>query len=163
MASDFDDVVVSNPPSDGAGGFDVAIHLHAPGPSALSPLTFTTGLPGLPFKVDVATTGGVDLSLGYDFELAFHYDANGKGSIGLDQDPRFSDITPGAPDQVLQVALGASLTSDFAATATIGFVQGTLRPLRGQANQLIGSFGMGRLDDLSSAVLTGQADMHSWN
>ena len=57
-------------------------------------------------------------------------------------------------------SLGATLTSDFAATATIGFVQGTLRPLGGQANQLTGVFGMGRLDDLSSAVLTGQADMH---
>jgi RTX calcium-binding nonapeptide repeat (4 copies) len=161
-----DDVVVTNPRSDGVGGFDVAIHLHTPATKALSPLAFNTGLSGLPFRVDVATTGGVDLTFGYDYELAFHYDANNGGSIGLDPGARFSDITPGAPNQALVIALGASLTSDFAATGTIGFVQGTLKPvpgqvnaLTGQANTLAATFSMDRLDDLSSTVLTGQADV----
>jgi hypothetical protein len=165
-----DVVVTRNAGAYGASGFDVAVHLHAAA-LALPSLAFNTGLSGLPFKVDVATAGSLGATFGYDYELAFHYDSSGSGSIALDDGAKLSDISPGtttmprAPDHLLVVTLGANLTSDFSATATIGFIRGTLTPVPGQVNPLTGranslgaTFSMDRLDDFSTALLTGQAD-----
>ena len=150
-----DDVIVSRPAAFGASGFDVSVHLHEDATLVTSAVVFNTGLSGLPFKVDAATTGSVNVKLGFDYALSFHYDAT-QLAVAFDPNAQISGAIPHA----LEVSVNAALSQDFSATATIGFVQGTLRPLAGQANTFSGTFTMDGLTNLQSAVLTGQAHMN---
>ena len=73
MAFSASDILISAPGGTLGSNFSVDLHLQGTVAGPNTPLTFDTGLPGLPLKIE--TDGSIGISVNYDFELAFSYDA----------------------------------------------------------------------------------------
>ncbi len=88
---------------------EIEVHLHKDVSAPAGSLNVNLGLKSLP--VTVATTGGVQVGVGFDYELAFKFD----GTFSIDTGPKL------ASGHQLDLIADATLTSGFKADATLGF------------------------------------------
>jgi len=143
------DILISAPGGTLSSNFSVDMHLHGTVASPDTPLAFDTGLPGLPLKIE--TDGTIGIAVAYDFELAFSYDAV-THSVTLDDTKRLSGT-----DSQIAFAVSADLQG-FSATATMGFVQGSLSALPGQTNSLSLAVGLNNLNSIPAAEVSAMAE-----
>lgn len=143
------DILINAPGGTLSSNFSVDMHLQGSVAGPSTPLTFSTGLPGLPLKIE--TDGSIGISVNYDFELAFSYDATSH-SISLDDTKRL-----GATDNQMAFAVSVGLQG-FSATATMGFVQGTLSALPGETNSLTLAVGLNNLNSVPDVKVSGTAE-----
>jgi hypothetical protein len=156
-----DDVLVTHPANLGAGGFEVEVRLQAAAVASSATVNFDTGLPGLPFKV--TANGTLQVTAGFDYELAFTYNA-ASGQTALDDTKLLTGMP--APDgshpldanHPLAVFVTASFPNGFSAKANVGFLQGSITPLAGQANALNLTVLVDAPSTSPSAKLAGAAD-----
>jgi hypothetical protein len=133
----------------GGGSFSVEARLHAQPVSATIPLTFSTGLPGLPLQFQ--QQGNITLGVGFDYELAFQYDPNNTQQPVSLNTAYLSDF--GAtqnPHHQLAVSVSASLPNDFNATATLGFLYGSASPVPNEANAFTGALYLDNATDATN-------------
>jgi hypothetical protein len=164
-----DDVIVTHPAALGANGVEIEIRLQRDLVTATTPLTFSTGLPSLPFSV--STTGSVAVRVGFDYELAVQYNSD-LTQTTFDTSALLDHFGGGPanlanPHHEMAVTVDATLPGGFSATAKIGFLQGTLQDIGNpsssdpaQHTEFRGTFGLDGMDNLSSASLDGRADVN---
>lgn len=145
---DASDVIVTAPGGVLNGNFSVQMTLQGTVAGPTTPLTFATGLPGLPLKID--TDGALTTNVHFSYQLAFNYNASTQQAT-LDD----SQHLPGIGHQIeLGITVGLQ---NFSATATLGFVQGALTPLAGQANALSLTADLDGLSTTPALIVTGSA------
>ncbi len=91
---------------------EIEVHLHKDVSAPAGSLNVNLGLKSLP--VTIATTGGVQVGVGFDYELAFKVD---HGTFSIDTGPKL----PSPSGHQLDLIADATLTSGFKADATLGF------------------------------------------
>ena len=135
-----DDVLVTHPSGFGSSGFEVDMRLQAAAPAASTTINFDTGLPALPLKL--MTSGTVDVSVGFAYELAFTYNSDNQ-QVAIDSSKKLDGLT--APDgnhaiidplHPLAIFISAGLHEGFSARATLGFAEGTVTGIADQPNAL---------------------------
>ncbi len=122
VAGAFGSLVVGGPggvqvtPASGNIGdtVEIAVRLHKDVSAPTGNLNVNLGLKSLP--VTVATTGGVQVGVGFDYELAFKYD---HGTFSVDTGVKLPS------GHQLDLTADATLTSSFSAKATLGFFTAT--------------------------------------
>ncbi|HVA47067.1 MAG TPA: choice-of-anchor tandem repeat GloVer-containing protein [Pirellulales bacterium] len=154
-STDLTDVVI-DPGTFGSGGFEVTMWLHVAQTLVNSSGNFNTGLPGLPLQV--SANGGIQVTAGFDFELAFGYNATTSTTFLDSASP--TGTLPAGPGKghEMAVTVDASLPAGFNATATLGFVQGSLTPIAAMPTSLVAGIVADHLDATPTVALTLQAD-----
>ncbi|HEX4412580.1 MAG TPA: hypothetical protein VH107_03060, partial [Lacipirellulaceae bacterium] len=156
------DVVVTRTGSLGSEGFTVEMRLGGTFVPSSTNIGFNTGIPGLPLKV--ATTGTIDVSVGYAFELAFTFNSN-TSTVALDSSKTLNGLA--APDgshpivdalNPLAIFITAGLHEGFSARATLGFVDGTAAAIGDQPNGLYLTAMVNNLSGTPTFKLDGGAD-----
>jgi hypothetical protein len=148
---DLSDIVVTAPGGVLNDDFTVQMRLQGTVAAPSSPLALDLGLPGLPFSV--VSGGTLNVSVQFQYELAFSFDA-GPNTVALLHDR----LLPGTDDQ-LALAVTAAL-ANFEATARMGFVQGDLTTIPGQANGLSLNVGLSGLNAIPQVDVAGTADLN---
>jgi hypothetical protein len=157
--------------STGVGADDVLINQTAPGQFELearlflpvaqtgASTQFSLGLPGLPFELN--STGSLVTSVGLAYELAFRFNTDGV-VFSLDSDktlagfvPPVSGYTTSNLDHPLAFFVSVAPSSDFSASARLGFIQGGISPVPGSPNGLTV---MMALDNIASGNPTVEVD-----
>ena len=120
---------------------------------------FSLGLPGLPFEL--SSTGSLVTSVGVAYELAFRFNTDGI-VFSLDSDktlsgfvPPMSGYTTSNLDHPLAFFVSVAPSSDFSASARLGFIQGGISPVPGSPNGLTV---MMALDNIASGNPTVEVD-----
>ncbi len=157
-----DGVIVTRPNGPASETFAVQMRLQRAATPAGGSFSFNTGLPSLPLSV--ATSGTIDVSVGFAFELAFTYNSTNQ-QVTLDSNKNLSGLA--APDgnhpivdplHPLAIFVSASPSAGFSASATLGFVKGTATPIAGQANALNLTVMANNLTGAPTIKLDGVAD-----
>ena len=150
-----DQVSVRHPANLGTGGVAIEMQIHLT-PTVAS-ATFDTGLPSLPFKV--TAKGAVTVAVGIDYELAFQYNAT-THQPGLNTSALLNHFEPADSAHEMAVTVTATIP-DFNATATIGFMEGSLTPTAGKPPSAFhGTFTLDNLTNPQTPNLDGQADVY---
>ena len=156
-----DDVLITRPGGLGSEGFAVQMRLQAAETTSL-PIDYNTGLPSLPLSI--TANGSIDVSVGFAFELAFTYNSNNL-QVALDTTKTLSGLTePDAnhpivdPQNPLAIFVSAVVPGNFNASATVGFVKGTMSTLAGQPNALYLTALVNNLTGTPTLKLDGVAD-----
>jgi hypothetical protein len=124
------------------------------------PINFDLGLPGIPLAGP--TTGGVNLSVGFDYDLAVTFDPT-TNAITFDTAQQTNHLSQSTlQNNAMVLDVNATLPSSFTAQVTLGFLQGTIKDNPQGPTNLTASIGLNDLDgnNLSSvqaAAPTGSA------
>ena len=94
-------------------------------------LAFHTGVPSLP--IQITSMGGINLTVGFDFELAIDYTSP---TITIDASKTVDDFSPTLSANQLVFSVAATLSSNASLTADLGLLTGTLVPTPSQPNML---------------------------
>ncbi len=100
--------------------FEVDMRLHQALATSSTPFNLSLGLPALPFQVK--TSGGVNVQIGFDYELAFTYTASSSTPFAVDTSKLLLS-GPGAGHE-MSLNVVAGLAPGFNATVIVGFIQG---------------------------------------
>jgi hypothetical protein len=149
------DVLVTFDPTLGPEGMVIEMTL-SQAATLSTPVDFSTALPGLPIKV--RTTGGVNVSGGYQVELAFQWNDNQQALSLLNK------ALPNSTHALVLTA-NAGLSTGFSAEADVGFLHGTLTPAKDTQGNLLPNnlgltFGIDSLTSPSAPSLQGSADIN---
>jgi N-acetylneuraminic acid mutarotase len=147
--TDAADILITHPSNLGSGGVEIDMRLHAGQILFGGSLDFATGLSGLP--IELTANAGIHVTAGFDFELAFTYNAN-TSAVGLDP----AKTLPSGHE--LAVSVDASLPTIFSATGTVGFIRGQLTPVPGETNALTATVYADSLDSTPALDLVMTAD-----
>jgi hypothetical protein len=109
---------------------EMRLHLNATLGSA-SDLTFNLGLPALPFKI--MSTGGLQVTVGFDYELAVNYSEYASPPISMPV-KNVDDFSPSLTAHQMVISLSAGFAPATSLTAELGFLEGQLVPT-GSASQ----------------------------
>ena len=158
-ASTPNDIHVTNWATNGAS-FDVEMRLHENVVAGNgSNLTFNLGLPSLPFAI--TSTGGVTVSVGFDYELAADFNSS-PNSLSLDWTKKITDnntqnLPAGLSAHTLVFSVQAGLTPGASLSANVGFLQGSLTA--NGTNSLNAQINVDSLQ-ASAVTLTGGANVN---
>jgi Ca2+-binding RTX toxin-like protein len=132
-------------------GIDVFIPLHGePVEETTTLMPLDIGLPGVPVDLSAGPEAGIEVTVGYDYQLAFRYAGNPQ-SFWL-QDPNGS-----APE--LEISLGVELADGFEANATVGFLQAEVSDNTPEDPELSITLTVNGLDATPTLDMTGSANL----
>jgi Ca2+-binding RTX toxin-like protein len=117
------DIVITHAGGDCTASLELLLHKSLA--MATVPFGFDLGLPGIPLKV--SSTGGVQISVGFDYELAFGIDSTQPTPVfSVDTTKLLTDFGKPLPPYQLSLHAVASVVNHSQLTAALGFIRGIL-------------------------------------